>query len=309
MQDYHSLRRHAILHQAPNIKLLFGPEWKSKWISIFGLFIPQIYISLNIHKLSTFYQILVTYTIGATLTQALFLAIHELSHNLFFRDTHYNKLFSILLNLPIGVPFSISFRDYHLEHHRNLGIYGLDTDLPTAFEKKYIKGTLLKTLWLSLQIVTYSVRPILVKSYKLTNYHYLNIFSQVAFNSLIYNYYGMSPLIYYIMCDLIAGGLHPCAYHFISEHYLLSKNSKSSKQETFSYYGLLNYLTWNVGYHNEHHDFPYVPWSRLSKVRKIVKEYSNDFYENIVSYDSWYKIFSKFIINDDVSLNDRKLNY
>ena len=180
--------------------------------------------------------------------------------------------------------------------------------MPTAFEKKYIKGTLLKTLWLSLQIVTYSVRPMLIKSYKLTNYHYLNIFSQLAFNSLIYTYYGTTPLIYYIMCDLIAGGLHPCAYHFISEHYLLNKNSNSSKQETFSYYGILNYLTWNVGYHNEHHDFPYVPWSRLSKVRKIVKEYSSDFYENIVSYDSWYKIFSKFIINDNVSLHNRKLN-
>jgi len=308
MIDYHSLRRQTILHKVPEIKLLFGPEWKSKWITIFGLFIPQIYISLNIHKLSTFYQFLVTYIIGATLTQALFLAIHELSHNLFFRDTHYNKLFSILLNLPIGIPFSISFRDYHLEHHRNLGIYGLDTDLPTAFEKKYIKGTSLKTLWLSLQIITYSVRPMLVKSYKLTNYHYLNIFSQIGFNSLIYTYYGITPLIYYMICDLIAGGLHPCAYHFISEHYLLNKNSNSSKQETFSYYGLLNYLTWNVGYHNEHHDFPYVPWSRLYKVRKMVKEHSNDFYENIVSYDSWYKIFSKFIINDSISLNNRKLN-
>ena len=308
MQDYHSLRRQAILHQVPRIKLLFGPEWKSKWISIFGLFIPQIYISLNINKLSTFYQFLVTYTIGATLTQGLFLAIHELSHNLFFRNSYNNKLFSILLNLPIGIPFSISFRDYHLEHHRNQGIYGLDTDLPTKWEKKYIKGTLLKTLWLSLQIVTYSVRPMLIKSYKLTNYHYLNIFSQIAFNSFIYKYYGTTPLIYYIVCDLIAGGLHPCAYHFISEHYLLSKKCKKSKQETFSYYGILNYLTWNVGYHNEHHDFPYVPWSRLSKVKKIVKEHSKDFYENIVSYDSWYKIFSKFIINENVSLHNRKLN-
>ena len=305
MPDYHSLRRKKILDKNPDIKLLFGPEWKSKWISILILFIPQIYISLNIHKLSTFYQFIVTYAIGATLTQALFLAIHELSHNLFFKNIHYNKLFSILLNFPIGIPFSISFRDYHIEHHRNLGIYGLDTDLPTIFEKKYIKGKLLKILWLSLQIVTYSVRPMLVKSYKLTNYHFLNIFLQFSFNSLIYTYYGASPLIYYIICDLIAGGLHPCAYHFISEHYLLENNSK---QETFSYYGLLNYLTWNVGYHNEHHDFPYIPWSRLSKVRKIVKEYSKDIYENIESYNNWSTIFNKFIMNKDISLDNRKIN-
>lgn len=300
--DIHTYRRNRILKEYPNIKKLYGPEWKSKWISLFLLFIPQLYISLNIDKLSWTNYLLITYFVGATITQALFLAIHELSHNLFFKEIKYNKLYSIFLNLPIGIPFSISFRDYHLEHHNNLGIYGLDTDLPSELENNLVNNSSLKkTIWLSLQIVWYAIRPIFIKQYKLNIYHILNIIIQLLFDIIIYYNFGKGPIIYFLLSDLIAGGLHPCSYHFISEHYLLET---TNYQETYSYYGILNYLTWNVGYHNEHHDFPYISWSKLSVVNKTLPS----IYNTLIKYDSWYNIFKNFIFNSMVSLNSRKIN-
>lgn len=50
------------------------------------------------------------YVVGATANQNTFLAIHEISHNLAFRSPLANRLFAIFANLPIGLPYSASFR-------------------------------------------------------------------------------------------------------------------------------------------------------------------------------------------------------
>lgn len=99
------------------------------------------------------------------------------------------------------------------------------------------------------------------------------------------------------MSSFFAGSLHPCAGHFIAEHYLFDQWD----QETWSYYGILNYVTYNVGYHNEHHDFPSIPWTRLPKLHALANEY----YKDLPRHNSWCKVTFDFIFRTDVGLFSR----
>jgi sphingolipid delta-4 desaturase len=92
------------------------------------------------------------------------------------------------------------------------------------------------------QILFYALRPTFVRSQRLTRWHLLNIAAQAVFDYTLVSFFGPRPLIYLIASSFFAGSLHPCAGHFIAEHYLWD----GMDQETYSYYGWLNVLAYNV---------------------------------------------------------------
>lgn len=203
------------------------------------------------------------YCFGGVINHALTLAIHEIAHNLAFGHSRpmANRILGFFANLPIGVPMSISFKKYHLEHHRYQGDEILDTDIPCLMEAKIFCNTVSKVFWVLLQPLFYSFRPFFVNPKAPSLLENVNLVIQVAFDVAVVYFLGIKPLIYLIAGTLLAMGLHPVAGHFISEHYMFLKG-----HETYSYYGPLNYVTFNVGYHMEHHDFPYIAGSKLEQV-------------------------------------------
>lgn len=60
-------------------------------------------------------------------------------------------------------------------------------------------------------------------------------------------------------------------------------------------------LAFNVGYHNEHHDFPSIPGSRLPKLKKMAP----DFYDTLLVHKSWVMVLVKFISDPYVGLYSR----
>ena len=130
-------------------------------LAVVGLQIICAY-SLREAQVFSWSFILTAYIIGATANQNLFLAIHEISHNLAFKEGWKNRIFAIFANLPIGLPYSASFRPYHLTHHKSLGVDGVDTDLPTALEAVFLDSILGKAFFCTFQLLFYAVRPVFV---------------------------------------------------------------------------------------------------------------------------------------------------
>lgn len=305
-EEPHRTRRQAIIKAHPEVTKLCGPEPLTKYLVVLVVLLQTFCAYLLSSTPILSWKFLGTaYIVGATANQNLFLSIHEISHNLAFRSSFANRAIAIFANLPIGIPYSASFRPYHLTHHKSLGVDGLDADLPTAFEAIFLDSLLGKAFFCTFQILFYAIRPMFVYQIPLTGIHYTNIAVQLAFDACLARALGTNALVYLIMSSFLAGSLHPCAAHFIAEHYVFDAPQAALRQpddvpipETYSYYGFLNVLTYNVGYHNEHHDFPAVPWSRLPSLHKIAKE----FYEPLPHHKSWPLVLWRFILDRQVGL-------
>ncbi|KAI1466033.1 sphingolipid delta4-desaturase [Daldinia caldariorum] len=309
-EEPHRTRRLAIIKAHPEVTKLCGPE-PLTIVVVLGVVALQVFCAYVLRD-TPFFSLrywLLAYVVGATANQNLFMAIHEISHNLAFRSPTANRLFAIVANLPIGIPYSASFRPYHLTHHKSLGVDGLDTDLPTALEALFLDSILGKAFFCTFQIFFYAVRPMCVYAVPFTWVSALNVLAQAAFDLAVLRALGPAAMLYFLLSSFLAGSLHPLAGHFIAEHYVYEAVTPAQRDpasrlpvpETYSYYGPLNFLVYNVGLHNEHHDFPAVPWTRLPRLNRLAAE----FYDDLPHHRSWTYVLWRFIFDESVGIRCR----
>ncbi|HLX91512.1 MAG TPA: fatty acid desaturase [Puia sp.] len=293
----HRIRTKQILKQHPEIRTLIGKNPKTIF-AIVGIVVLQVAMSGLVARQPWWVVLLAAYLLGAFADHALFVMIHECAHKLLFKSQSANRLAGILANLPQLLPSSVSFERYHIKHHSFQGIHELDADLPNRWEARLINNYFIgKVIWLLFYPLFQVFRISRLKEIKpFDKWIALNFAAEIVFIAAIWFIFGPKAIIYLLASFFFSVGLHPLGARWVQEHYLTYKD-----QETYSYYGNLNTVAFNVGYHNEHHDFPSIPWNRLPKIRKTAP----GFYNTLYYHTSWFKLFFRFLFDKEISLFSR----
>src|SRR5476651_1822004 len=296
----HRTRTKQILKQFPHLRKLIGKN-PNTIFAIIGLVAFQVVLAWFLRDQSWWFVFGAAYLLGAFADHALFVMIHECTHQLLFKNRNANRWASMFANLPQILPSAISFEKYHIKHHSFQGVHELDADLPNRWEAKLISNSFFgKALWLLFFPVFQVFRLSRFKEiHPIDGWIITNFLLQVIFTTAIAYFMGWHSVAFLLLSFSFSVGLHPLVARWIQEHYL----THSDEQETYSYYGGLNLVAFNVGFHNEHHDFPSIPWNKLPQIKKTAPEY----YDTLFFHKSWTKLFFRFLFDSEISLFNRVL--
>jgi sphingolipid delta-4 desaturase len=296
-KEPHRIRTKSILKAHPEVKQFIGRN-PYTFLAVLTAVSLQIACAWMLKDQPWWLILIVAYCIGAFADHVLFTTIHEASHNLIFKKKNWNVISGLIANLPSVVPSAVSFQRYHIKHHSFQGVHELDGDLPYHWEARLISGSpFAKAMWLLFYPVFQVARTFRLKEIKpIDSWVVTNFLTQALFTFLICYFMGPMALLYLLLSFFFSIGLHPLGGRWIQEHFL-----KDSMQETYSYYGILNTINMNIGYHNEHHDFPSIPWNNLPKLKQTAAE----FYDPLISHRSWTKLLIRFLFDKKITLYSR----
>jgi len=301
----HVERRKQILEKYPQVRDLFGRDELTFKITA-GIFFGQLLIAAFLGWLGLSYwwlSLLLAICVGAFANHANFVIIHDAIHNCVFESPLLNKWTAILADLPNAFPTAMGFRCYHIKHHSHLSAYDYDADIPSQWEVAWVgASTWRKAVWLfcfpAIQLARLSRLKGTVPIWGL--WTYINIAVIAAFDLFVLWAFGPNALLYLFLSFWFSvGGLHPLSARWVQEHFAFGPD-----QGTFDYYGPLNKLALNIGYHNEHHDFHEIPWTRLPQLRATAPE----FYDTLGHHRSWVALLFTFVFDPIYSLKTRSQN-
>jgi sphingolipid 4-desaturase/C4-monooxygenase len=298
----HPPRRRAILAAHPEVAGLIGHDRRTAAITLCTV-LGQTALAAIFGSLGLAYwwaALLAAICIGAFANHAMFVVIHDATHNCIFKSNTLNKWAAILADLPNTVPTAMGFRCYHMKHHSHLGDYDYDADLPSHWEARLFgRSAIGKAAWMFIFPIFQVTRLGRLKGSvpMWGRWTFVNAGCVIFYDLAVLICFGPAALLYLFASFWFSvGGLHPLGARWLQEHY-----TPEASQETFGYYGILNRVALNIGYHNEHHDFPDIPWSSLP----LLKQMAPEFYAGLKTHKSWVGLLIKFIFDPQFTLYTR----
>jgi sphingolipid delta-4 desaturase len=298
----HYARRKALEAAHPELKELAEKRPDTILYVLFAV-AAQVGIAWYLRSISASWYVVIgaAFAVGAVMDHLLWVLIHDLTHDSSFDNPIWNKMAACFANIPIIFPAAISFRYYHRLHHSQLNIAWTDPDMPGPTEIGIFGSSFLgKATWMLFFAAIQALRTLRYNFEFGGNEPWIafNWVTQMSANIAVLWYLGPQGFGYMLASSMFAVGLHPLGARWIAEHY-----SVHAPQETYSYYGSFNNVSLNVGYHNEHHDLPHIPWQNLPKIRKIAPE----FYDTLWYHTSYWALLWAFLSDSRFSLATRVL--
>ncbi|HUC16574.1 MAG TPA: fatty acid desaturase, partial [Acetobacteraceae bacterium] len=155
-------------------------------------------------------------------------------------------------------------------------------------------------LWVLAQPFTYSLMHPLQVTRRIPFDGWLaaNIAVVLAADAAVVYGCGWVSLLYLALSTYFAVGPHPTGAHILQEHIIFE-----GSYETASYYGPVNAISINHGYHLEHHDFPNVPGPRLSELTRLAPEH----YTGRFRHRSRLLTLWKFVTDPRITIDSRMI--
>ncbi|HEX4159045.1 MAG TPA: fatty acid desaturase [Rhizomicrobium sp.] len=296
----HGARRTAILAARPDVKRLFGPTAVTACLGL-AVVMLQFGLAALLAHAPWWAVFACAVFVGAFAIHCLNCIIHECTHNLAFGNGAANRALAVFVNIPSLVPSAMAFRHYHLLHHHHFGMRGMDSDVPTGWEVRLVENsTMRKLIWLILLPVSYGLlHPLHVRArMPFDRWLALNITTVAAAWIGALWFLGWPSVIYLLLSTYFATGPHPAGAHILQEHVAFDGGSGMA-----SYYGPVNLVSVNLGYHLEHHDMPAISGWRLPALRRMAPE----FYSSHYHHRSRFLGLLQFVFDGRIALDSRTI--
>ena len=329
----HNDMRRAALAAHPELAALSGPEPRTA-LALPILFALQWGIAWAVSDGGVLLVGLTAFLIGQIVYHSAASLIHETCHKLIFRGLRAKRAFDLGLEAILtSYGKQLTYQHQHVtSHHPFIGDYERDyehEDICALQARQHVRRTHPVTQrCLTLLTLFFHALPL---GFMLGDMILPRLYAWASGRPVadpVTRFTGTRPtsrdMHPFIAVSLISNlamlallGPWALLYHLWSLSFFLGKLGISNlgqslsehpgtddENPTRSTYGPINWILFNTGYHNEHHSFPNVPWTRLPTLHRIAPEVFHATSEKSYLAHWWDHIRADFSPSRDLRLHE-----